>query len=201
MELYAFAFLPFALLSLFARGNHRATAGFGFLAALAPVVASGVKSLIGHKQKQSAEKKQIEYERQQHMAAEAQKRAAFEAQQNSPQAALQRQAYNLKLGKLLGKAGGRDKLPPSLLAGLDAARRVQEYTPGAGYVAPPTSSAGGWDLASGITDALDYFDYEKLKKPRVTTPPIANTPFRTGQLASLIRPQNPNFASGTKDFG
>ena len=197
--LAVFALLPLGLFSLFERGRHRATAGFGFLAALAPVVASGLSSLVRHKQAQSAEKKQAEYERQLAAQEEANRRAAFEAQQNSPAAALQRQSFNMKLGRLLGFAGGRDKLPPSLVAGYDVARKPLAYTPGAAYIPKPTSGAGIWDVIGGAGEALSYFDPSRLKKSGVggatTTPPIDQAP--TNQVNQYFRLRG----SGTRDFG
>ena len=70
MEIYCLALLPFGLLSLWfhRHENHRSTAGFGFLAALAPVIAKGIGSLISHKQNKSKEK-------------QAQEQAKLEAQQ------------------------------------------------------------------------------------------------------------------------
>lgn len=195
------ALLPLGLLSLFVKGRHRHTAGFGFLAALAPVVAKGVSAIVKHKQQKSAEKKAAEYERQTAQAAEAERRAEFEAAQNSPQAAMQRLSFNMKLGKLLGAAGGRGKVPPSLLNAYDTARKVREYTPGASYVPRPTSGAGVWDVLGGATEALSYFDPSMLKRKSTgapTTPTFASTP--TAQ-PSQVRDYFRLRGSGTRDFG
>lgn len=159
------ALLPLALASLLHRERKGVYAGFGFLAALAPVVASGLSSLFKHKQAKSAEKKQAEYDKQQALATEAANRTAFESSQNSPQALAQRQKFTIQLGKLLGKAGGKEKIPPSIYNYLSQGRQAQAYTPGAAYTPKPTSGAGIWDFASGLGDALSYFDYSKLKKP------------------------------------
>ena len=58
-----FALLPLGLFSLGTR-SRGAHAGFGFLAALAPVLAKGAMNLIGHKQKAAAANQQADYERQ-----------------------------------------------------------------------------------------------------------------------------------------
>lgn len=205
MDIYLFALLPLSLLSLLERGRHRYTAGFGFLAALAPVVAKGIGSLISHKKQQSAEKKQIEYQKQQAMQEEAQRRAAFEASQNTPQAAMQRMGFNMKLGRLLGAMGGRDKVPPSLLKAYDTARAMQTYTPGAAYVPPPTSGAGIWDVLGGATEALSYLDVNKLKgggkAPMSPGQPVntASTFKPTTNLQDYLKKNA--WSSGTQDFG
>ena len=203
METYVFAILPLALFSFFSKGR-RADAGFGFLAALAPVLASGISSLVGHKQKKSAEKKQADYERQLAAQEEAARRTAFEASQSSPSALASRQKFTLQLGKLLGKAGGREKVPPSILNYLEAQRKAQAYTPGGGYVEKPTSGAGIWDVIGGAGQALSYLDTSRLKKKVPMSPgqPVGSAgAFRTGQVSDLLRPKTPGFGSGTQDFG
>jgi hypothetical protein len=197
-----FAVLPLALASFFsrARGAH---AGFGFLAALAPVIASGVSSLVKHKQQKSAEKKQAEYDRKLAEQEAAAERAKFEAAQNSPAAVAARLKQNMMFGRLLGKAGGRSKLPPGLLAMYDKMRATPEYVPGKAYVAPPSSGAGVWDFVGGLTDALGYLDTTKLGKGKAPTSvgqPVTPV-FKTGQLSDLLRPKTPGFGSGTQDFG
>jgi hypothetical protein len=197
------ALLPLALASLLHRDRRGTYAGFGFLAALAPVVAKGIGSLISHKQKKSAEKKQAEYDKQVAAQEEMSRRSAFDAVQNSPGALAGRQKFTMQLGRLLGKTGGKDKIPPSIYNYLSQGRQAQAYTPGAAYTPQPTSGAGGWDLAAGIGDALSYFDYNKLKgskAPMSPGQPVGQT-FQTGQLSQLLRPKNPTFASGTQDFG
>ena len=192
-----FALLPLGLASLFDREIRKGGtfAGFGFLAALAPVVASGLSSLIGHKKQQSAEKKQIEYEKQQALAAEAARRSEYESAQNSPGALASRQKFTLQLGKLLGAAGGKEKIPPSIYNYLSSQRQAQAYTPGAAYTPKPTSGAGFWDFASGLGNALSYLDTTKLGKGKVPMSPGQPTgspapyTFQTGQLSTLLKPK------------
>jgi hypothetical protein len=176
------ALLPLALASLFRKNARQSDAGFlPLLAALAPVVAKGIGSIIKHKQQSAAEKKQAQYEQQQAAAAEQADRAKFEAAQNSPALAMQRMGFNMKLGRLLGAMGGRDKVPPSLLKSLDQARAVQSYVPGASYVPKPGSGNGLLDVAEGAMDALSYLDTSKLgSNPQrsfvegATTPDLAS---------------------------
>ena len=89
------ALLPLALASFFSRGRP-SDAGLGFLAALAPVIASGVGKLIGHKRAKSAEKKQAAYDRQIAEQEEAGRRTAFESAQGSPAALASRQKFTLQ---------------------------------------------------------------------------------------------------------
>lgn len=185
MDLFVFALLPFALFSL-VRRQPSSTAGF--LQFLAPIVASGVTSLIKHKQQKSAEKKAAAYEKQQADAAAAAERASFEAQQNSPSALAQRQKFTLQLGKLLGKAGGKDKIPPSIYNYLQSQRQAQQYVGGPAYTPKPSSGAGLWDFLGGAAEALSYADTSKLKgKPRPTGPTgLEGATFQTGQLNKVI---------------
>jgi type II secretory pathway pseudopilin PulG len=142
------------------------------IGALAPVVASGVGSLIQHKQQSSAAKQQAAYEQQQAAQAEAARKAQWEGQQNSPEALMARQRYTMQLGRLAGAMGGMDKLPPSIAKTLQAARAMPAYTPGQSYIPKPTSGGGGWDIAAGAADALSYLDPSKLKgKPKVPMSP------------------------------
>lgn len=190
-----FALLPLALFS-FVHRTKVAHAGFGFLAALAPVIASGISSIVGHKKQKAAEKKQIEYERKQAEQQAVADRAAFEAQQNSPGALAQRQKFTLQLGKLLGKAGGKEKIPPSIYNYLNQQRQAQQYVGGPGYVPKPTSGAGIWDIIGGAGQALSYLDTTKLgrKAPMSPGQPVGNIipqqgpgAFRTGQLKDLYQ--------------
>ena len=176
MESMIFALLPLGLFSLWSR-LPRSTAGIlPLLGALAPVLAKGVGSLIGSKQKQSAAKQQAAYEAQLAQQQEQEAKAAFEAAQNTPAKAMERMKFNMQLGRLLGKAGGRGKLPPSLMKQLDTARAMPTYTPGASYVPKPTGGAGKWDFAAGLADALSYLDTSKLGRPKITGPgqPVGN---------------------------
>ena len=204
MEFYLFALLPLGLFSLFQRGRHRATAGFGFLAALAPVVAKGIGSLIGHKKQQAQQKQQAQYEQQLAQQQEAERKAQWEAQMNSPQMAMQRMGFNMKLGRLLGAMGGREKVPPSLLSAYDQARSMPTYTPGSSYIPKPTGGAGIWDVLGGAADALSYLDVNKLKggggkspgQPTQGASTPASPTFDTGQLGKLLRPEYKPFNPG-----
>jgi hypothetical protein len=154
-----------------------------FLKLIAPVVASGVSSLVGHKQAKSKEKKEAEFARQEALAAEAARKSQFEASQNDPRALAQRQSFTMQLGKLLGKAGGKEKIPPSIYNYLSSQRQAQQYTPGAAYTPKPTSGAGIWDFAGGLGNALSYLDTTKLGR----TPNIAENLARQGQGLQAAR--------------
>jgi hypothetical protein len=125
---------------------------------------------------------------------------------NSPEMAMQRMGFNMKLGRLLGAMGGREKVPPSLLKAYDQARSMPTYTPGSSYIPKPTGGAGIWDVLGGATQALSYLDVNKLKggggvSSGQPTQGASTPMFQTGQLANLLRPKNPGFGSGTQDFG
>jgi hypothetical protein len=122
-----------------------------------PLIAAGVSSLIKHKKQKSAEKKQAAYDKEvaaQESLAEQNKAVAA---QSDPGALAQRQRFTMQLGKLLGKAGGKDKIPPSIYNYLNQQRQAQAPVAGPAYVPKPTSGAGGWDLAGGLTNALSYY--------------------------------------------
>lgn len=145
------------------RGTYAGLPIVPLIAALAPVVAKGVGSIIKKKQEKKAQKA-ADLQAQQEATAE--KEAAqrqWEAQQNSPEAQMRRMQYNMKLGRMAGALGGLDKVPPSLRKAYDAARSAQAYTPGADYVAPVRPKTSGWDIAGGAMDALSYLDTNKLK--------------------------------------
>lgn len=180
MELYfaVFALLPLALSSLFDKGRHRHTAGFGFLAALAPVIAKGIGSLISHKQNKSKEKQAQEQAKLDAAAADAQAKQQWEAQQNNPQAQAARYKNTLQLGRLAAGLGGMDKVPKSMAAYYNSMRSMPQYTGTSSYVAPAQKKGSGWDIAAGVTDALGYLDTSKLGKPKATLP--APTGFGTG---------------------
>jgi hypothetical protein len=161
MTFAIFALLPLGLASLVHR-TRAAHAGIGFLAALAPAAIKGVSNIIKGKQQAGAEKKQAAYEQQLAAQQEEQRRAEFEAAQDSPQKAMERLSFNMKLGRLMGAMGGRSKVPPSLLKAYDTARQRATYTPGSAYVPKPTSGGGGWNFASGLADALSYLDTSKM---------------------------------------
>lgn len=165
MDLYLFALLPLGLFSLFEKGRHRHTAGFGFLAALAPVLAKGIGSLISHKQNKSKEKQAQEQAKLDAAAADAQAKQQWEAQQNSPAAQAARFKATLQMGRLAGKMGGSiDKLPPSIRNYYQLQRTMPEYGGISSYVPTAQKGGGGWDFAAGLTDALSYLDTSKLGK-------------------------------------
>lgn len=164
MDLYLFALLPLALFSLFEKGRHHHTAGFGFLAALAPVLAKGIGSLISHKQNKSKEKQAQEQSKLDAAAADAQAKQQWETNQNSPAAQAGRFKNTMQLGRLAGAMGGSlDKVPPSMLKYYQSQRTMPEYTGQSSYVPTAQKGGGGWDFAAGLTDALSYLDTEKLK--------------------------------------
>ena len=100
-----FALLPLGLFSLFERGRHRLTAGFAFLAALAPMIASGISSLIGHKVAGSKAKQAEEQRRLEAQQADTLAKQSWEAEQNSPGAQAARYKNTLQLGRLeIGRA-------------------------------------------------------------------------------------------------
>jgi hypothetical protein len=192
MELYLFALLPVSLLSLWLHRheNHRATAGFGFLAALAPVLASGVSKLISHKQGQSKEKQAEEQRKLEAQQADALAKQQWEEQQNSSAAQTGRYKNTFALGKLAGHMGGLDKVPKSIAAYYNSMRSMPEYNAQSSYVPTAKKGGGAWDFLGGVTDALSYLDTSKLKKPgmspgqpmgnivpqQVTNPGISSTP-------------------------
>jgi len=84
--------------------------------------------------------------------AEAGRKSAWEEKQASPQAETQRLSATMRLGRLLGRTGGRGSAPASLVAGLDALRSKPTYQAGGAYVAPKTGG-GGWSFASDLVNA------------------------------------------------
>ena len=179
MELYGLALLPLALLSLWfhRHENHRSTAGFGFLAALAPVLAKGIGSLISHKQNKSAQKQAEEQRKLEAQQADAAAKQQWEAQMNSPQAQAARYKNTLQYGRLAAGLGGLDKVPKSMAAYYNSVRTMPEYSGVSSYVPTAEKGGGGWDFAAGLTDALSYLDTSKLggKKPMGQTPDFAST--------------------------
>lgn len=190
MELYLFAVLPLALLSLFDRDRTRSTAGFGWLAALAPVVAKGIGSLIGNKQKKSAEKQAEEARRLEAQRADELERQSWEAQQNSPSAQGMRFKNTLQLGRLAGAMGGLDKLPPSIANYYQSLRKMPEYGGTSSYIPTPKKGGGGWDFAGGVLDALSYLDTDQLKAGRATgQTPSYNPRASSGGGAAAMAPE------------
>jgi len=161
-SLMLFALLPLGLFSLFTRRLPRSTAGFGFLAALAPVLAKGIGSLIGHKQNKAAEKQAEEARRLQAEQADKLARQQWDEQQNSPSAQQSRFKSTFSLGRLAGAMGGMDKLPPSIANYYQSLRKMPEYTGTSSYIPTPEKGGTGWDIAGGVADALGYLDTSKF---------------------------------------
>jgi len=158
MEFYALALLPLALASLFDKNRSRSTAGFSFLAALAPVIAKGIGNLIGSKQKKAAAKQAEEQKKLEAQQADALAKQQWEGQQNSPAAQATRFKNTLQLGRLAGGLGGLDKVPKSMTDYYNTARTMPTYSAQSSYV--PTAKKGGgvWDFLGGVGDALSYLD-------------------------------------------
>lgn len=158
-----FALLPLGLFSLFEKGRHRHTAGFAFLAALAPMIASGISSLIGHKKQQSAAKQAEEQRRLEAQQADTLAKQSWEAEQNSPGAQAARYKNTLQLGRLAGKMGGLDKLPPSMRNYYQTQRTMPTYGGTSSYV--PTAKKGGgvWDFLGEASKAVSYLDPSAFK--------------------------------------
>jgi hypothetical protein len=174
-----FALLPLGLFSLFEKGRHRHTAGFGFLAALAPMIASGISSLIGHKKQQSAAKQAEEQRRLEAQQADTLAKQSWEAEQNSPGAQAARYKNTLQLGRLAGKMGGLDKLPPSMRNYYQTQRTMPTYGGTSSYV--PTAKKGGgvWDFLGEASKAVSYLDPSQFKSA-----PKANTLSKFGNVGS-----------------
>lgn len=163
LTLGLFALLPLGLASLLNRRLPPSTAGFGFLAALAPVVAKGISSLISYKQQSSAAKQQEEQRKLEAQRADELAKQQWEAQQNSPAAQASRFKNTLQLGRLAGAMGGMDKVPASIAKYYQAQRTMPQYTGTSSYVPTAKKGGGGWDFAGGVMDALSYLDTDKLK--------------------------------------
>ena len=182
-----FALLPLGLLSW--RRNYRSSdAGFlPFLAALAPVIAKGIGSLISHKQKGAADKQAEEARRLEAERADAIARQQWQTEQDSPAARAARFKNTLSLGRLAGKMGGLDKLPPSIRNFYQTQRAMPEYTGTSSYIATPKKGGGAWDFLGGVTDALSYLDTSKFSKPKASAGLMAagNAAAQSGGLAAL----------------
>lgn len=168
------ALLPLALLG-WRRGYRASDAGFLplLLAALAPVIAKGIGSVIGSKQKKSAQQQAEEQRRLETQQADAQAKRSFEEQQNSPAAQQARFRNTLQLGRLAGGLGGMDKVPPSIAKYYQSMRTAPQYTGTSSYIPTPKKGGGVWDFLGGVTDALSYLDTSKLKGGQ---PPMGQTP-------------------------
>lgn len=207
--LFLFAVLPFGLLSLFDKELRKggATAGFGFLAALAPVVAKGISSLIGHKQQKSSAKQAEEQRKLEAQQADALAKQQWEAQQNSPSAQLARFKSTMQLGRLAGGLGGLSNVPKSLMDYYTSARTMPTYSGVSSYVPTAQKGGTGWDIAAGVADALQYLDTSKFKRggggTPGQTPPIASTPMTSstptlnaGLITNRYIPFDPKLGRG-----
>ena len=176
-----FALLPLGLFGLLERGRHRHSAGFAFLAALAPMIASGISSLISHKKAGSAQKTAEEEKRLAAAQADKVAREQWDTQQNSPAAQASRYKNTLQLGRLAGSMGGLDKLPPSIRNYYQAQRTVPTYGGTPSYVAPAKKGGGVWDFLGEAAKAVSYLDPAAFK----SGPPKVNTLGKFGNVGSL----------------
>ena len=182
-----FALLPLGLFSLLDRNRARSTAGFGFLSFLAPVIAKGIGSLIGHKKQKAEAKQQEEIARLQAQRADELSRQQWQAELDSPAARAARFKNTLSLGRLAGKMGGLDKLPPSIRNFYQSQRTMPEYTGTSSYIPTPKKGGGAWDFLGGVTDALQYLDTSKFGRPKASAGLMAagNAAAKTGGLGAL----------------
>ena len=166
------ALLPLGLFGLLERGRHRQTAGFAFLAALAPLIAKGIGSLISHKQAGSKEKQAEEQKRLEAEQADKLARQEWDTQQNSPAAQAARFKSKFAYGKLAGAMGGLDKVPQSLSDYYKSGYATPEYGGTSSYV--PTAKKGGgvWDFLGEAAKAASYLnpaDFKSGPKPPAAT--------------------------------
>lgn len=158
-----FALLPLGLFSLLNwRDGRKAVAGFAWIAALAPLVISGVKALAGAKSASNKRKAEEANARMATEQAEAQRRQEFESQQSSPQAQMSALQYKLRLGKLAGKMGGLNKVPPSILKALQAGYQPKQFQAGPAYQAPKTGRSA-WDYVDTAADVASTVDWGSMK--------------------------------------
>ena len=161
-----FALLPLGLASLFSLRLPRSTAGFGFLAALAPVVASGISSLIGHKKQKASAKAAEEQRRIEAERADAEAKRQWESAQQTPSEQARRFKSKFAYGKLAGAMGGLEKVPKSLIDYYKGGYTIPEYTGTSSYVPTVQPKSGLWDFLGGVTNALGQFDYGGYKAGR-----------------------------------
>ena len=156
--------------------------GGSLIEALAPVVASGVGSLIKSKQGKAEQKQLEEQRRLEAQRADQLARQQWEAQVNSPQAQAARFKNTLQYGRLAAGLGGLEKVPKSLASYYQSARATPEYTGTSSYIPTPQKGGTGWDIAGGIADALGYLDTEKLKRGK--TPGVSPDLMAAGNAAA-----------------
>ena len=190
--------LPLGLASLLGRRLPRSTAGFGFLAALAPVVASGISSLLGHKKQKAATKAAEEQKKLEAQQADLLAKQQWEAAQNTPAQQTARFKAKFSLGKLAGKMGGLEKLPPSIANYYKTAYTMPEYTGTSSYIPTVQPKTGGWDFLGGVTQALSQFDPSALKKPKASAGLMAAGNAAAGSNLALA-PTSP-YATSIEDY-
>lgn len=212
MELYfaVFSLLP---LALFCREKlPRSTAGFlaGLIPIakmLAPVIAKGVGTLIGSKKASNAAKQAEEQKKLEAAQADAKAKADWEAQQNTPQAQAARYKQTLQYGRLAAGLGGLDKVPKSMASYYNSVRAMPEYTGTSSYVAPAKQTGKGWNIASGVMDALGYLDTSQLGAPKASAGLMGAgnaaayqgaTPMGGGMATSLLDPLIKKVSTGTR---
>ena len=116
----------------------------GFLQFL-PAIIGGVSALLGGINKKKQEKNAALAQFQQQ---EQERQRAFDEAQNSSGAQANRMAATLRLGRLYGYLGGRDKAPKSLVDSLSGLRTRRSYTPDT-YVQPKGTGLLG-AISSGV---------------------------------------------------
>jgi hypothetical protein len=156
---FVFALLPLGLFSLlhWREGKHT-VAGFAWIAALAPLVISGVKAVAGAMQKKKQQKAEEANAAAAAQQAEEQRKQEWEQQQASPEANMKALQYKQRLGRLAGKMGGLNKVPPSILKALQSGYQTQAYQPGPAYRAPKTG-ASAWDYVEPAADVVSSVDW------------------------------------------
>jgi len=143
------------------RGDEEYGHDIGFLGGLIPIAASLIGGLIGKKGKKKEAEAQRQSEWQQ---AENERRQAWESRYGSPDAESRRLQATMRLGRLYGLLGGREKAPPSLVKHLQSLRSVPTYAPGT-YTKGDTGIGGGWGFAGDLVGAAgQYFAQKEAEK-------------------------------------
>ena len=168
-----FALLPLGLASLFSPRLPRATPGFAFLPFLAPLIAKGASMLINRGKNKASEKQAEEARRLETQRADEVARQQWQAEQDSPAARAARFKSTLSLGRLAGKMGGLEKLPPSIRNYYQTMRTMPEYMGTSSYIATPKKGGGVWDFLGGVAEALPYADTSQFGRPKASAPLMA----------------------------
>lgn len=159
---FVFALLPLGLFSLLHwREGRRTVAGFAWIAALAPLVISGVKAVAGAMSKKKQQKAAQQNEQTAYQQAEDQRRQQWEQEQSSPEAQMQALKYKLRLGKLAGKMGGLNKVPPSIMKALQSGYQPKQYQAAPAYQ-PQKTGSSAWDYVAPAADVLSTVDLGAL---------------------------------------